>query len=259
MSTTFIWLTSTFVIGLILWLSVILIQYITRGELKFFRFKYSKTSYFIMMSPFVLSKLLDSLLLNDFKPFFIFIVFGVAGVIGETVFSIWWDTPFKKRFWVYLEEEVLKSYTSLLNFIPWSVGGYLFINIYKTLENFITIDIHTDLSGQRIIFFVPMIIVGSITMFLSFVYAFYSRKRRKFYFEFKEVNAISYFVFISPLFTALIFAISFYGIEYLILASLFGIIAFIAEYMFGKMSVLFISKKSGTILTILLTINIQPL
>jgi hypothetical protein len=228
-------------IGFLLWLAVSTIYRLHTHTRKYFRFDFSRRNYYIMMSPFVLAIVLICVLAGTWQPLINFVVLAAAGVIGETLFSLWWDIFFPKRFWVYSFDALFRGYTSLLNFIPWGVGGLLFLAIIE----------YSDLQfNQPLIrgyatspFYIPFAIIFILTLALVLFVAYKSRRRHKLGFEFSAVTVKNYIWFCLPIILPILLLAVFYGVEHLVLALLFGLIAFVAEYLFGKACVLLISKR----------------
>lgn len=63
-----------------------------------------------------------------------FVISGLAGMAGEIIFSCAWHIVFKREFWVYLKEPILNRFSSWLNYIPWSLGGLLYLYFYHVFS-----------------------------------------------------------------------------------------------------------------------------
>ena len=94
-------------------------------------FKFSIRNYYLLLSIFVIGIFAYSWATNSFKPIILFAIFAIGGVFGEALVSFWWQMFFGQRLWTYNTETIYHKYTSRLNFIPWGVGGYLYLIIAK--------------------------------------------------------------------------------------------------------------------------------
>lgn len=225
-------------IGLLIWAVVIVIHYLRHGHLKTHHFFFSARNYYLMMLCFVLGQVIISLSTQSAMPLVIFLVFGVFGVIGETIFSFWWHLFFGQRFWVYEEEALLHGYTSFLNFIPWGVGGLM----YLTLSRFV-IDVEktTAIFSQTHLFFdIGIIFLLSACIQLS-VFHYLGRNHHDF--KYHRVTAVNFLLFCLPVIFITCYFFFIFGPVFIGLLFLFGIIPTAAEYLFGKGTQFFISKK----------------
>src|SRR4030042_3133906 len=110
------------------------------------------------MMPFIFSAILEVFVLKSWMPLVLFLIFGLAGVMGEALFSWWWNRLFEKRFWVYRVDSVWNGYTSPLNLIPWGMGGFLYlwiINAFSKLRPDFSFKIKV---GCMVIFLITFII-----------------------------------------------------------------------------------------------------
>lgn len=169
--------------------------------------------YYLLLLPVVIAFILFTIINKQENLIIFFTLAGIAGVIGETVFSIWWKLFFKKPFWTYSVQTLYKSYTSTLNFIPWAIGGVIYIAIAEYIN-------YVPSTQNLTIFWFSYLILVLIT-FLS------------------KINE-NYFLFILPVVIPAIVTGA------LIPLICFGIIACLAEYAFGKVCYCFLSKKLWT-------------
>ena len=65
--------------------------------------------------------------LLDARYLALFVVAGVAGIVGELLVSLLWRGYFHEPIWTYSYRSVLAGYTSTINFLPWAVGALLFV------------------------------------------------------------------------------------------------------------------------------------
>ncbi len=202
---------------------------------KFSSFKFSHYSYYLMMSAFVIPVLIWPLITGEDKYTIYFLCFAITGVIGETLLSFLLDTFFDKRFWIYRVDTLLKSYTSSLNFIPWGVGGLIYIGISEFFNFFPTF--------QELVIFWLVFILAGLILLLSIVINRFTVKNKK-NLEFERVDLKSYsLAFAGFILAILITSVLFRNSLFIVVAILFGVIAWVAEYKFGKMCVHFISKR----------------
>ena len=160
----------------------------------------------------------------------LFIVLGLAGIVGETLFSVWWHHFFSKRFWVYTEAPIFHGYTSLLNFIPWAIGGSIFLSIVKSMLG----SIGGNFPGLEKIFSVTFLVglVIQIVIFKTLV-------KTKFH---KATLGSLVFIY-SPIFLSIFTLWQTFGNQILWISLSFGTIACFTEYLFGKFIQSLLSKK----------------
>lgn len=201
---------------------------------RFIKFKFSIRNYYLLLSVFIIVLFIYAFKVNSFQPIFIFLVFSIAGIIGETIVSFWWQMFFGQRLWVYNTQTVYHKYTSLLNFIPWGVGGYLYLitagQIMPTLH-------YPNLSFIFVPLFPVLVILQKIIFDLF--------KPHK-HFKFHTVGLTNLLFFYFPILIAVGITIIIYGWNILGVFVLFAIVATTAEYFFGKICQSVISKKLWT-------------
>ena len=94
--------------------------------------KYSLKNYYLLMAP-VFVIIFVFLLFSDYLLAIFFVISGLAGIVGETIFSVVWDLFSKRKFWIYLKNPIANRYSSWLNFIPWSLGAWLYLHFSRIL------------------------------------------------------------------------------------------------------------------------------
>lgn len=209
-------------------------HFMKTGNIKLWRFAFNHKNFYILCSPFIIAAIIQSVIERSYIPIIIFLSFGLAGMAGETLFSWWWKLIFEKRFWVYRVDTLVDGYTSLLNFIPWGMGGILYLLIIdKFAPKLPKFDLGIKLGSLEIFF-------GGVA--ISLLIAYLLRKRRKFGFELKVFNLWTYTLFCLPI-IMLVAYLTCVNIYFLWLAFGFGIGVFVSEYLFGKVSEILISKK----------------
>lgn len=177
---------------------------------------------------------------HSWWPIVLFVVFAVAGVLGEALFSAWWHMFYAKKFWEYRVETLVHGYTSLLNFIPWGVGGLLYILLVNLLTPAQNLVLKNVSSGQGAA--VPFYIIFSISFLLglaiqSIVWGMRSGRK------FVRVDFENYLFFYLPFLLGLSSCAAVYGGQFLFLAVWFAVIGAASEYVFGKAVEFYISKK----------------
>lgn len=215
------------------WLIAALWHFIFTRNFKISHFKFSIFNFYVMMSPFVLASIVASSDTGSWKPILYFCGFALAGVIGETLISIWWRLYFTNRFWVYQVETVDHSYTSWLNFIPWGVGGIIYFN---TLTRFISEPSGTRYASLWIISLVAVIVLFILQRALLRL-ALREQER------YRTLTVMNFVLFFWPIVAFVALLAYLFGPEMYVLACIFGVVATSAEYLFGKSTEFFISKK----------------
>ncbi len=220
--------------------------YIVHKKIKFSNFRFSYRNYYIMMTPFLIPAFLFSVFEKNFIYLYLFLFFSFLGVGGEILFSVLWKQYFKKPFWRYNFSNIANGFSSFLNFIPWGFGGFLFLFIERFYSFYIGYTIDFNISTKALLFSFMQITL-LLFVFSSFfkivgknlVLHFFKRGRVKR----KNVRiGLKYVYFVMPFFLAG-FLLPMKYLDYLKLFILFGVITFLAEYLFGKMSKLIIGKK----------------
>lgn len=213
---------------------------------KLFRFKFSLLSYHLFLAPWAIGLVVASYRSNNFTDLYLFLIFALAGVIGETAFSLSWDVMFPKRFWFYRVQTLFNGYTSLLNFIPWGLGGLLFMLVV----NFFALPYNNPASGYQLVgsaihplvqFWIVYTLIGLAVYFGRSFYLLLTSGSNKI--EFKTVSHVTYLIYCLPFIISLTYLVLFVAKNYFLIAAAMGIVAFIAEYTFGKACRIFVSRK----------------
>lgn len=225
--------------GLLVWILIPLFNKIKTGDFRH-PFNFSVKNYYLLMSAFLIYPVWQAIIAHSFTPLIFLLIFAMAGVLGETLFSVWWHLFFEKRFWVYRVETLAHSYTSLLNFIPWGVGGMIFISIVQFLGSRLPLSsVDRSIPVPFYVTFAIFVMLGLAIQLVVWIPVFKGRK-------FKEVNFWNYTFFCLPYILGLSVCYVLCGKIFLVFALLFAVIAAGAEYLFGKATEFFISKKLWT-------------
>lgn len=235
-------LLTAFCISLVIWVFVSLYHFSKTHSVKLFHFTFSEKNYYIMMSGIPLAILFLSIYRQSAQPIAQFLFFAVAGVFGETLFSLWWHSFFGQRFWVYTTETVYHSYTSVLNFIPWGITGILSMEIAQIIlgKSLLT----TVFANTTTYMMLAVIFLGCLL--LQVVIFLLIREFRHNEFKFHDVTLANYLFFISPILAVLLYFGFAFSYNFFLLSLVFGSFFPFAEYFFGKGTQLFISKKLWT-------------
>jgi len=224
------------IVSVIFWVAVALFHFIKTRHFRLAHFDFNRDNYCILIMPPLISILLVAIRYQSSLPLGLFLIFGIAGMVGETIFSIWWKIFFEKNFWIYRFDTLFNGYTSTLNFVLWGMGGLLLawvgekVGISHSPGN-------GFLSVPLIATYIFLFFVG-LTLFVSY----HIGERRKIGFQFKELNFFSYLLFCMPILAVIVY-LAYVDILYLRAAIFFGLIAFIFEYLLGKVIEFFISKE----------------
>lgn len=231
--------------GVTLLLCVNILRFLQGKHFKIAGFEFSKLHYYIMMSPFLGALILQSILSQSSEQLIIFILFAVAGVIGETLFSLIWHALYEKGFWKYKVQTLFNNYTSLLNFIPWGVGGLLYLQVIRILNIPLPDDFFASDFGH------PLMLWGILftaTLLITFIirYLQKNRSRDDDSHKYTTVTIRNYLVFGAPFLLSTLTLGIVVDLRFVLIGVIFGIYAFVSEYLFGKMCVFFVSKKLWT-------------
>lgn len=229
-------------ISFVVWLIVVLTHRIRSGNWRFTQFKFSENNYHLMLMGFPLGVLLTSFLSHSPSPIALFVFFALIGVAGELLFSMWWHAFYGQRFWVYSVDTLYHSYTSMLNFIPWGVGGIWALQIGQEAigkEEFKRIFSDPNMYGT-----LALVYFGSLALQLGLFY--FIKKFHNGHYRFHEVTFNNYLFFVFPILAVIAFFIFTYSLSFLILALTYAVFLSLAEYLFGKATSLFVSRRLWT-------------
>jgi hypothetical protein len=167
------------------------------------------------------------------------LIAGILGMLGEILLSLWWRQFFWKGFWDYKQAAILRGDTSLLNGPAWSLGGLLVIIIFYVFSYLTNINLINITNSFEILDFVLNIsLYAIIGIGVSIISGRLILRK-----DFRGKTLLRYILFSLGIIVFITLVSLNYGFNWLILFLLWGVICFIIEYLFGKMSVLFISKK----------------
>jgi len=220
----------------LVWCGAAVWHFVRTGKFQLNRFRFSVFNYYVMMSGFILASVANAFLSSSWHSLFYFGAFAFAGVIGETLVSIWWRLFFVKRFWVYSIETIDHCYTSWLNFVPWAVGGTLYINALSSVVD--------DPFGHQYEYL--WLISGALVVSLFLMQIAIRRLVQPSNHRYRAVAALNLVLFFWPVVAFVAILAWIYGPNIYFVACVFGFVATFAEYLFGKSTEFFISKKMWT-------------
>ncbi len=223
------------------WALAILYHFIRHKRFKYAHFEFNYKNYYLLMAPFVFTVFYYAYLVESNFIIWVFLSFAIAGIIGEMVFSLTWDSLFDKRFWVYQVETLADGYSSALNLIPWGFGGLLYLAVVKIFsERFGAYN--SDLVIKNGLWF-KFSLLYLLVLIAVYLISYFIRPRRRFGFEFKELNLGTYTLFVLPMLVPIAYFSIYVASDFFILALAFGMVAFLNEYLLGKFIEFFISRK----------------
>lgn len=195
-------------------------------------FTFSVRNYYIFTSLLSIGVVVSAVSTKSWFPILTCIIFGIAGVIGEIIAALWWKHYFEKGLWLYTVETVDHKNTSLLNFLPYGIGGHLYMEIvYYTFPG-PTALVHSHLPEWLFGSFIIGILLQLVLHQLFF-------KAKTFH----GITRNALLLFFFPMVLAVGGLMIAYGPIMLIFALVFAIVGTGAEYVFGKATELIISKK----------------
>jgi hypothetical protein len=173
-------------------------------------------------------------LLVDPRYLALFVVAGVAGIVGELIVSVLWRGFFAQPIWTYGYRSVLRGYTSTINFLPWAVGALCF-HVFGRLVTWGSTAAAPSL--------LP-VIVSSAAFVVGVAVSWPSRKATSA--REGRFTPAAFALFCLPIaLTALALAL-FCGPRYLLLMLVFAVIGFATEYVYGRAMTLFFERALWT-------------
>lgn len=227
-------------IALLVWGVAILWHYFATGNLRFRSFKFSIRNYYILFLPIVISVVFWMFVVNSPRLLTAIIVFAITGVILEILIGTWWHVFFGQRLWIYRIETIDHAYSSLLNFIPWALGGFIFFSVIKYFYPMLERNSVLFSTGTFYAIFALMFLLG-LFLQLAFFYLIFRRNNKGY--KFHEVTWQNYLFFCIPIIFPVFVLTLLYGLVVILLTIVLGVAAALLEYLFGKVTEFFISKK----------------
>lgn len=192
--------------------------------------KFTTKHYLLVMSWVPLNYLILTIFF-DTKYSIFFFVTGIAGIIGETILSMIWDVLLDKPIWTYREEPLIKGYTSIINFLPWTMGAFIFLSTARLADY----DLGT-LYKIDIPYYLLILISGIMGTILAIITALLFARKYKSDGRFLNVkfSIFRFFVFCIPIFSIYIGLTIFIDLKYIFYFIFFALVGNITEYLFGK-------------------------
>ncbi len=99
-----------------------------------------------------------NLQINIIKATIISFLFSISGILGEALFSYTFKLATGKGFWRYNFYTIFNRHSSLLNILPWAIGGWMFVSFFYDVKFFLSTT--------------PFIVVFVVFLFMSGVLGF---------------------------------------------------------------------------------------
>jgi hypothetical protein len=214
-----------------------IVNLIRKKKLSLPIFKYSIFNTYLFLSVFAIAALLGSLSSGGFSYFMWFVIVGFVGMAAEATYSYVWRLYFKKNNWTYTELPIFNAFTSWYNFIPWSVGLMIFLRGLTVLSDYFVLQ---DFIYVSLLY---LIVAAGITVVQGVVG--YIRKRNNEAYD-VPFSIGNFMLFSLPLIFPIILITMFFGLEYLIFSLICGLLAFILEYLYGKVMDLLFGRQYWT-------------
>ncbi len=187
---------------------------------------FSLRRYYILMgwAPFAYLVLAT---LVDVRYLVLFFVAGVAGIVGEVLVALLWRRYFHEPIWTYSYRSVLSGHTSTINFLPWAVGGLLFVETARLVQG--TTSLGLSLRAVA----VSAAAVGAGLALAWPARRFTASRQGRF-------SAAGFSLFCLPVATTALALGLLCGARYPLMMLAFSLVGFVTEYTYGRsMSVLF--------------------
>lgn len=225
-----------FIAGWFIWLLFVATHFVRYKTVQLRSFRFSIWNYHILVLPSFFAILGLSYVQGSVYPFVMFVIFSFVGVLAEVLISVWWHALFGQRLWIYSAKTLFHRYTSLLNFIPWGAAGLLYISIVSDLGK--RAPAIADLGTPAALFIVSLV----VQLIIFFALVAPHLKGGKFH----TASLANYLFFLLPILITIAYLIAKYGTIMAWIGLAFALAATSAEYIFGKISQFFITKKLWT-------------
>jgi hypothetical protein len=222
-----------------IWMTLVIDNYIKKKEWKIFGYEFSVIRYVVFMIALSIPFILFIIFTQNYELLLYFLLAGFAGVLGEVILSYWWRNFFWRGFWDYKYAAVLRGDTSLLNFPAWGIGGLLVLftyNIFRDVTGLTLMDFSN--TGTILDFILKLVLYFGIGFVVSIVLGRLILKK-----DYRGKMLLRYSLFVSGVLIFIFLVVLEFGFPWLYLFITWGLVCFVTEYLFGKGSVKFISKK----------------
>ncbi len=212
------------------WCLVVVFYFVRHGQLKFIKFGFSLKNYYLLLLPLIVGVLIQSLIFRSWQLIIVFLVFAVGGMLAETLIDIWWQKFYGQRLWVYNVETIYHRYTSWLNFVPWGLGGLIYLGLLQAYAT-------AYYPGLAWICLTGILIGLVLQLFLFDLFKPHA------HYKFHKISLASFFIATAPILFTIGLMAAIYGNSIYKLALIFAVVPTLAEYSFGKVCHVFISKR----------------
>jgi hypothetical protein len=221
------------------WLAFAFYKYIKTKKFKLWGFKFTVLNYLIFMSAIAIPFILYLIFTQNYPVLIFILLAGIMGMLGEYWFSLWWRQFFWKGFWDYKHAAILRGDTSLLNGPAWSLGGLLILAIFKMFTYVTNMNL-IDLSNIQTVsnYFANFVLYTLLGIAFSIILSKLILKK-----DFRGKTFLRYLLFASGIFLFIGLFSNKYGLIWLLLFVIWGLVCFILEYLYGKVLVKFVGKK----------------
>ncbi|MDE2311794.1 MAG: hypothetical protein KGJ93_01730 [Patescibacteria group bacterium] len=233
-----------------IWLCVAVWQNYKNGQLKFSGFRFSVKNYYLLTGGLAVYPIAKTLIDNSLLPLLIFLAFGFFGMLLEILISEWWRVFYKNRLYTYAEETLEHGYSSWLNVLPWGAGAMMFLALTQQYQT-TSLPGWAGAAGNTVaaanvpfyfLFLTIFLICVALQMAIWSTIVLHQRHDHKF----TTLNWPNFIFTAFPSFLAVAVVAALYGPQILSLAILFGVVAAVVEYFFGKTCQAVIGKKLWT-------------
>ena len=217
----------TYVIGVSLLLSfVLLVKRIVNRYLP-----YKIQFVYIFQLIFVIPLFVASVLVQDFSYVLPFFIVGFIGMAAEAFYDFYWHQFNNKPLWEYTLGAIFNKYTSSVNFVAWSTSAVVFIGIVYFFDSLMKQDQFIVFADYSLYF------ILTFTLIFAFLARIYKSKKAD------SITFVKYLIIVLPILLGFIFSCSLTSWIYLVYVFCFGIIAFVSEYLYGKILEYVFGKK----------------
>ena len=221
----YLYIVFTIGLGVLLVVNVLLLS---RGRsLKWYGFRYTRTRYYLLLLVFLLP-----IILSQPSLFFWikFVAFGIIGIIGESLFGLYWEQLFGEKIWIYQKDTILNGHSSWLNVIPWGIGGFFYQNLTAK-------GVYAPTAKELFIFW-------AITLFFFLVVSGWRNFRRNIQPIDKLLTFQGYLILFFPCIGSIVITSLLSGHYHIIVAALFySVWGCALEYFFGKFMTFILTEK----------------
>ena len=168
---------------------------------------------------------------EDIRFLALFVVGGMAGIVGELLVSFHWRAFFGEPIWLYGPGARVGGMTSILNFLPWAMGTLLFVICGRFV-------FQADRTFGAPVATAAAALVGGLILSTS-IRGLRGKAERKF-------NGPSFALFCAPIVTTAVALGALHNLKYPTLMLISSLIGFATEYTYGRAMTLFFEEPLWT-------------